>query len=110
MRFNLIKNPIIFNYSISKFKLELVSNFNDRGIVFDSKLNLSCHTKFIKNKAMRIFGSIKRSCKDFYDRYFCFEILYFSLIRLNLEYCPLIWVNNTFKQNDIIESVQNNFL
>jgi len=29
---------------------------------------------------------------------------------LNLEYCPLVWLNNTCKQNKMLESVQNNFL
>jgi hypothetical protein len=67
MRFNLIKNPIIFNYSVLNSNLELVSNFNDLGIIFDSKLNFSFHTELIKNKAMRILGFIKRACKHFCD-------------------------------------------
>ena len=58
---------------------------------------------------MRILGFIKRSCKDFYDP-FTLRILYSSLVRSNLQYCPLIWINNTSKQDEIIESVQNNFL
>jgi len=109
MRFNLIKNPIIFNYSISNSNLELVSNFKDLGIIFDFKLNFSYHTEFIKNKEMRILGFNKRSCKDFCDP-FALKILYCSLVRSNLEYCPFIWINDTSKQNYIIEAVQNNFL
>lgn len=109
MRFNLIKNPFIFNYSISNSNLELVSNFKDLGIIFDSELNFSYHTEFIKNKAMRILGFIKRSCKDFCDP-FALKIRYCSLVCSNLDYCPLIWINNTSKQNYSIEAVQNNFL
>jgi hypothetical protein len=59
MRFNFIKHPIIFNYSISNYNLELVSNFIDLGIIFDSKLNFSYHTKLIMNKAIRILGFTK---------------------------------------------------
>jgi hypothetical protein len=100
MRFNLIKKPIIFNYSNSN--LELVSNFKDLGIIFDSKLNFTYYTKFIKNKAMRIHSFIKRSCKDFCDS-IALKILYCSLVRSNLDYYLLIWINNTSKQNDNIE-------
>jgi len=42
--------------------------------------------------------------------FFFFLILYCFLVRSNFEYCPLIWINNRSKQNDNIESVQNNFL
>ncbi|KAF0762619.1 RNA-directed DNA polymerase from mobile element jockey [Aphis craccivora] len=96
-------NPIIFNYSISNYNLELVSNFKDLEIIFDSKLNFSYHTEFIKNKAMRILDFIKRSCEDFRDP-FALKILYCSLIRSNLEYYPLILINNTSKQNDTTEA------
>jgi len=67
MRFNLIKNPIIFNYSISNSNLEIVSTFKDLGIIFNSKLNFSYHTEFIKNTAMRSLGFIKCSFNDFCD-------------------------------------------
>jgi hypothetical protein len=52
---------------------------------------------------------------DLYDP-FVLKILYCSLVRSNLDYCPLIWINNTFKQNNKIKAqnnntkVQNNFL
>jgi len=34
---------------------------------------------------------------------------YCSLVRSHLEYCHLIWINNTEKQNNSIELVQNKF-
>ena len=58
---------------------------------------------------MRVLGFIKRSCNDFHDPS-VLKLLYCSLVRSNLEYCPLIWINNTQKQNEMIDSVQNNFL
>lgn len=86
MSFNLINYPIFFNYSISNPYFELVSNFKDLGIIFYSKLHFSYHTKFIKNQAMRIFGFIKRSCKNFSDS-FAIKILYSSVVLWNLDYC-----------------------
>jgi len=47
MCFKLIKNPIIFNYSISNSNIELVSTFKDLGIILDSKLNFSYHNLLI---------------------------------------------------------------
>ena len=63
----------------------------------------------IKNKAFCNLGFIKRTCGTFSDPVFL-KILYHSVVRSNLEYCPLIWINNTSKQNIMLESVQNNFL
>lgn len=62
MRFCLIKNPIYYDYTISDSNIELVSQFKDLGVIFDSKLNFSPHTEMIKNKAMRNLGFIKRTC------------------------------------------------
>lgn len=94
LQFNLIKNLIIFNYSILSFYLKLVSNLNRLGVIFNLKLNFSYHTESIKNKAMRILGFIKHSCKDFRDL-FTLKILHWSLVYLNLEYYLLIWIDNT---------------
>jgi len=63
----------------------------------------------IKNKAFRNLRFIKRTCAAFSD-HIPLKILYISLVRSNLEYCPLIWFNNTSKQALTLESVQNNFL
>lgn len=109
MKFYLIKNPIKFLYTISASNIELVNQFKDLGVIFDPKLNFSLHTEMIKNKAFRNLGFIKRACGSFSDPD-ALKILYCSLVRSNLEYCHLIWINNTLKQNLMLESVQNNFL
>jgi len=63
----------------------------------------------IKNKAFRNLGFIKLTCGSFSDPV-PLKILYSSVVYSNLEYCPLIWINNTSKQNILLESVQNKFL
>jgi len=50
----------------------------------------------------------KHTCTSFQDP-FSLKILYCFLIHSNLEYCPLIWINDTVKQNNMLELVQNNF-
>lgn len=103
------KNTIIFNYSIFGLPLPLVSNKKDLGVIFDSKLNFSHHTQMIKNKTMRNLGFIKITCHSFNDPT-ALKTLVRSLVRSNLEYCLLIWSNKTLKQNETIESVQNDYL
>jgi hypothetical protein len=58
---------------------------------------------------MRNLGFIKRTCRSFSDP-LPLKVLFYALVRSNLEYCPLIWTNNTSKQINAIELVQNNFL
>ena len=89
--------------------MELVNQFKDLGIIFYRKLNFSLDTEMIKNKAFRNLGFIKRTYAAFSDP-IPLKILYFSLVRSNLKYCPLIWINSTSKQALTLESVQNNFL
>jgi len=109
MRFSLSKNVINYNYHISGTDIELLTNFKNLCVIFDSKLHFSAHIEMIKNKAMCNLGFIKRTCGSFRDP-LSLNVLFCALVRSNLEYCPLIWTNNTSKQIDAIESVQNNFL
>lgn len=58
---------------------------------------------------MRNLGCIKRTCGSFKDP-LSLNIVFCAFVCSNLKYCPLIWTNNTSKQIDAIESVQNNFI
>jgi len=58
MHYHLIKNPINYKYCISDFKIKLVSEFKDLGIIFDTKLNFFLHSETIQNKAMFNLGFI----------------------------------------------------
>lgn len=58
----------------------------------------------LRHKAMRNLSFIKQTCAFFSD-FSALITFYCSLIRSNLECRPLIWINDTLKQNSIIESV-----
>lgn len=109
MGFCLIKNCINHTYSICGSTIELLANFKDIGVIFYSKLNFSGHAEMIKNKWMPNLGFIKWTCGSFRDP-LSLKILFYAFVCSNLECCPLIWTNNTSKQIEAIESVQNNFL
>lgn len=103
------RNTINFNYSISDTSLERVHVIKDLGISFDSKLLFNLHILAIKNKALSVFGMIKRNCSQF-NNPFTFKCLYTSLIRSILEYAPIIWENNSNGHSDQLEKIQNKVL
>jgi len=89
MLFHLIINPINFQYSIFNSKIELVPQFIYLSLIFDSKINFASLTEMIKNIAFCNLGFIKYINGSFLDL-IPLKILYCSLVRSNLEYCPLI--------------------
>jgi len=98
---------IDFQYTL--FDFELVSQFKDLEIIFDTKLKFIFRSETINNETVRDLGFIKRTCVSFPDP-ISLKILYRSLARSSLEYCPLIWMNNTLKPNNMLERVQNHFV
>jgi hypothetical protein len=60
-------NPLHSNYHICDINLHRSSLFKDLGILFDSKLLFNAHVSAIKNKALSVFGMIKRNCSDFHE-------------------------------------------
>jgi hypothetical protein len=102
-------NPLHFNYHICDINLHRSSLFKDLGILFDSKLLFNAHVSAIKNKALSVFGMIKRNCSDFRDP-LALKCLYTSLVRYLLEYAPLIWNHNNVGHNDQPGKVQNKAL
>jgi hypothetical protein len=97
-----------FNYHLCDINLHRLSLVKDLGILFDSKLLFNVHVLAIKNKALAIFGMIKRNCSNFYDP-LVFKCVYTSLVRSLLEYSLLIQEHNN-ADNDQLEKVQNKVL
>jgi hypothetical protein len=103
------KNPITFNYSIMNNKLIIKSHIKDLGITLSNDLTFNEHITLICNKATRMFGFVKRNCREFNDPT-CLKILYCSLIRSLVEYGSIIW--NPYQTGHItkIEKIQKRFL
>jgi len=90
-------------------KLMIVTQIRDLGILLSSDLSFNDHITIMCNKALRVFGFIRRNCFDFKNPN-CFELLYCSLVRSILEYDSVIW--NPYQTGLIIkiERVQKRFL
>lgn len=108
MRF--VRNtPLTVNYFLGDYQVEIVENFQDLGILFDSKLNFVPHITTIINKARGTLGYIKRWAKEFNDPYIT-KTLFTSLVRPILEYGSVIWDPIYESHSNAIESVQKQFL
>ena len=84
--FTRLKNPVSFNYSMSRLALKRVTEVQDLGVTLDSALQWDIHVKNIISKANRVSGLIKRTLGWHAPQHTRF-ILYSSLVRPILEYC-----------------------
>lgn len=101
-------DTLVYPYQINNLALCRPSTIVDLGITFDTKLDFSLHIDNIVSKAYKKLGFLKRKTKDFSSQQ-ALKVLYFALVRSNLEYCSLIWdpyYNNKIK---VLERVQSKF-
>ena len=70
-----------------------VEEYSDLGVLIDSKLSFKDHIHNMVNKANRNLGLIRRNFNNIdIDS---FKVLYFTLVRSNLEYCHSVWNPHT---------------
>jgi len=102
-------NPSHFNCHIRDINLHRSPLIKDSDILFDSKLLFNAHVSAIKNKALTVFGMIKRNCSNFCDP-LALICLYTSTVRSLLEYAPFIWNHNNAGHNDHFQKLKNKVL
>lgn len=69
--------------------LMIVSQIKDLGILLSNDLSFNNHITIMSNKALGLFGFIRRNCLKF-KNLICFKLLYCSLVRSILEYSSVI--------------------
>ena len=81
-----------------------VEEYSDLGVLIDSKLSFKDHIHNMVNKANRNLGLIRRNFNNIdIDS---FKVLYFTLVRSNLEYCHSVWNPHTVELTEELENVQ----
>ena len=97
------------SYQLCGAPLLSVEQFNDLGVLMDTKLTFNAHIDRMVCKSHNVLGLIKRWAKEFTDPYVT-KLLFTSLVRPILEYASPVW--NPFYDCHInrIESVQKQFL
>lgn len=101
--------PIDGRYIMNDLHLEMVTTFNDLGVILDKKLDFRNHVSKTTNKAFGVLGFIKRWAKDFSDPYTTKQ-LFTTLVRPILEYGSVVWDPFYNIYSNSIESVQKQFL
>lgn len=107
--FHRSKTPLLFDYSINNATLKRVLEFNDLGVIFDSKLRFLNHIISITSKGLQMLGFILRIAKDF-NNIKTIKLLYTSLVRSQVEYNSTIWCPHFNSHCLQIEKIQNKFL
>lgn len=100
--------PFSYLYMINNNNLLRSVTVRDLGVTFNTTLDYSQHIDNIVSNAYKVLGFLKRKTINFSNQN-ALKLLYFSLVRSNLEYCSLIWdpyYNNRIKT---IEQVQTKF-
>jgi hypothetical protein len=70
------EQDFMFSYHINNKNFKIVSNIKDLSIIFSNDLAFTKHINEIHNKALRVFGFLKRDCWEFHNPIF---LRFFSL-------------------------------
>lgn len=100
--------PLSFQYKINGEPINSVTEVNDLGVLFDSKLSFRSHVLNIVKKAYRNLGFVMRTTKDFTNLN-CIKFLFFSLVRNGIEFASQIWNPQWVTLNFELEKVQKKF-
>ena len=102
-------NQLTFPYEVSGKCLARKDSIRDLGVIFDSKFTFVEHIYDIIEKAIKMYGFVYRSCRDF-TNIKALNNLYYTLIRSRLEYGSIIWYPLYDSHIINIESVQRKYL
>ena len=105
MTFSHRRKPIINDYFIDGKKINRVSQVRDLGVHMDAKLSFTTHHEYVKRKSTAMLHLVKRLCKNKFDLDNA-KLLYFALVRSNLELASTIWSSRNQTHTNYIESVQ----
>lgn len=97
-------SPIMHNYTIKGQPIDRVSEIRDLGVIIDRKMNFNRHLEYVCNKANAALQFVKR--QSFYFEKDIIKILYFALVRSNLEFASVIWSPHYVTHKKFVERTQ----
>lgn len=102
------KSPINFNYTINGEIIERVHEIRDLGVILDKKLTFNSHIECAVNKTKIALQFVKRQ-SYFFDTEIT-KILYYALVRSNIEFASVIWSPYHDTHRKTVESIQKQML
>lgn len=97
----------IFNYKFAETIIDVVHEHKDLGVFFEKDFAFGRHIDVILSNGNRSLGCVKRFAKGFNLE--PKKLLYFSLVRSQIEYACQIWAPYTIKHVDLFEKIQKSF-
>lgn len=109
MSFTRKSSTLSFLYSVNSVSLSRVCEINDLGVLFDSTLHFSAHTKRVAIRGLRSIGCVCRISREF-NSPMPLRKLYTAICLPQLEYASVIWNGISNSLSNVIERVQKKFL
>ena len=90
MRITQKKQPFRCSFTLNGSVLEEVYEFHNLGLLTNHHLSWNSHVDVITNKANRILGLFKRTCRGWKDTE-TLKVLYCTLVRSQVKYGSVVW-------------------
>ena len=103
LRFTRSPSPIPFTYTLHNHPLEATNTQKYLGIHLSHTLSFNTHIDYIRNKANRTLGFLRRNlhkCSPDIK-----HLAYNTLVRPTLEYCTAVWDPYTEQNRDKLEQI-----
>ena len=105
MRIAKKKQPFISSFTLNGSVFEEVYEFRDLGLLTNHHLSWNFHVDAITNKANRILGLLRRTCRGWKDTE-TLNVLYCTLVRSQVEHGSVVWSPYTARNIDKFERIQ----
>jgi len=105
MRITQKKQPFRSSFPLNESLIEEVYEFRDLGLLTNDHLSWNSHVDAITNKANRILGMLRRTCRGWKDIE-TLMVLYCTLVRSQVEYGSVVWSPHTARNIDKLERIQ----
>lgn len=99
------KQPFRSSLTLNRLDIEEVYEFRDLGLLMNHHLSWNSHVDAITNKANRILGLLRRTCRGWKDTK-TLKMLYCTLVRSQVEYGTIVWSPHTKRNIEKLECIQ----
>ena len=105
MRITHKKQPFRSSFTLNGSVSEEVYEFRHLGLLTNHHLSWNSHVDVITNKANRILGLLRKTCRAWKDTE-TLKVLYCTLVRSQEEYGSFVWSPYTARNIDKLERIQ----
>ena len=99
------KQPFRSSFTLNGSVIQEVYEFCDLGLLTNHHLSWNSYVDAITNKANRILGLLRRSCRGWKDTE-TLKVLYCTLVRSQVEYGSVVWSPYIARNIDKLERIE----